>query len=79
MYNQHFQIKLTIRQFHEFLVDKLLKLEPTSKTAISHKSATPKLVKNKFQRRLGIKHKLEGTKDKCQRNKKKRRKCTECF
>jgi len=79
MYNQHhFQKKISIRQFREVIVDKLLKLEPSSINAVSHISATPKLVENRFYRRLSIKHKLEETEDKCRRNRKIRR-CTECY
>jgi len=34
---------------------------------------TPKLVENRFYRKLAIKHKLEKTEDKCQRNRKIRK------
>jgi len=54
-------------------------LEPSSRTAVSHTSATPKLVENRSYRRLAIKHKLEETEDKCHRNRKIRRRCTECY
>lgn len=80
MYNQHnFQKKLTIRQFRQVIVDKLLILEPSYRTGISHTSATPKLVENRFHRRLATKHQQEETEDKCQRNRKIRRRCTECY
>ncbi|KAL4104076.1 hypothetical protein QTP88_019389 [Uroleucon formosanum] len=79
MYNQHnFQKKLSIRQFRELIVDKLLKLEPSSRTTVSQTSATQKLGENRLHRRLALKHKLEETEDKCHRNRKIRR-CTECY
>ncbi|KAL4143907.1 hypothetical protein QTP88_006161 [Uroleucon formosanum] len=80
MYNQHkFQKKLSIRQFRELIVDKLLKLEPSSRTTVSQTSATQKLGENRLHRRLALKHKLEETEDKCHRNRKIRRRCTECY
>ncbi|KAL4103566.1 hypothetical protein QTP88_018927 [Uroleucon formosanum] len=80
MYNQHnFQKKLNIRQFRELIVDKLLKLEPSSRTTVSQTSATQKLGENRLHRRLALKHKLEETEDKCHRNRKIRRRCTECY
>ena len=82
MYNQHnFQKKLSIRQFREVIVYKLLTLEPSYRTGVSHisTSVTPKLVENRFHRRLATKHQLEETEDKCQRNRKIRRRCTECY
>jgi hypothetical protein len=66
MYNEHnFQKKLSIRQFREVIVDKLLTLEPSYRTGVSLISATPKLVENRFLRRLATKHQLEETEDKC--------------
>lgn len=45
IYNRHyFQKKVTICQFREVLVDKLLKLKSTSRTAVSYTSATSKLI-----------------------------------
>lgn len=75
MYNQqHFQKKLTIRQFREVLSDNLLKLEPTSRS-----STIARFGENRSQRRQILKHKLEETEEKCQRNRKIRRRCTECY
>jgi len=44
---------------------KLFKLESTSRTAISHKFTTTKLIENRFQRRIEIKQKLVEPEDKC--------------
>ncbi|KAL4101274.1 hypothetical protein QTP88_021294 [Uroleucon formosanum] len=60
-------------------VDKLLKLEPSSRTTVSQTSATQKLGENRLHRRLALKHKLEETEDKCHRNRKIRRRCIECY
>lgn len=63
MYNQHnFQKKLSICQFQEVIVDKLLTLERSYRTGVSHTSATPKLAENRFYRILATKHQLEETK-----------------
>lgn len=59
-------------------MDNFLKLEPTSKTATLRTSARAKLVNNRFQRSIRMKHNLDGTEDKCQRNRKIRR-CIECY
>ncbi|XP_025197518.1 uncharacterized protein LOC112596230 [Melanaphis sacchari] len=76
MYNeQHFRNKLTIHKFREVLVDKLLELKPTSLRV----SNSEQPLENRFQRRQIIKHKLEETEEKCSRNRKKRKRCIECY
>lgn len=76
MYNeQNFRNKLTIHKFREVLVDKLLELKPTSLRV----SNSEQPLDNRFQRRQLIKHKLEETEEKCSRNRKKRKRCIECY
>ncbi|KAE9529664.1 hypothetical protein AGLY_011760 [Aphis glycines] len=64
-----------IKRSDKWLVDKLLKLKPTS----LHVSNTEQPLDDRFQRRQIDKHKLEEIDEKCSRNRKKRKRCIECY
>jgi archaellin len=81
LYNmKHSNSKLTVKQFRESLIDKILNLRPTSRKLVESTNlniSTPSTSGN--QRRSAPKHKLEVTEEKYPRNRKIRRRCTECY
>ncbi|XP_025420762.1 uncharacterized protein LOC112690873 [Sipha flava] len=81
LYNmKHSNSKLTVKQFRESLIDKILNLRPTSRKLVQSTNlniSTPSTSGN--QRRSAPKHKLEVTEEKYPRNRKIRRRCTECY
>ncbi|XP_025205105.1 piggyBac transposable element-derived protein 4-like [Melanaphis sacchari] len=78
MYNmKYYNSKMNVKQFRESLIDKMLNLRPTSRK-LAQEMSTPKTTGNQ-RRSAAPKHKIEETEEKCARNRKLRKRCTECY
>lgn len=81
MYNmKHYDSKMNVKQFRESLIDKMLNLRPTSRKLAQQMTVpnTPKSTGNQ-RRSAAPKHKIEETEEKCPRNRKLRKRCSECY
>lgn len=81
LYNmKHSNSKLSVKQFRESLIDKMLNLRPTSRKLVQRTDLDISTTSTRGNQRTSApKHKLEITEEKCPRNRKIRRRCTECY
>lgn len=77
---KHNDSKMNVKQFHESLIDKMLDLKPTSRKLPQQMKMpnTPQSTGNQ-RRSAAPKHKIEETEEKCPRNRKLRKRCSECY
>ncbi|XP_029347881.1 piggyBac transposable element-derived protein 4-like [Acyrthosiphon pisum] len=77
---KHNDSKMNVKQFRESLIDKMLDLKPTSRK-LPQQMTTPNTLKSTGNQRRSAapKHKIEETEEKCPRNRKLRKRCSECY
>lgn len=77
---KHNDSKMNVKQFRESLIDEMLDLRSTSRK-LSQQMTVPNTLKSTGNQRRSVapKHKLEETEEKCPRNKKLRKRCSECY
>lgn len=84
LYNiKHSVSELTVKQFRETLIDKTLNLRPTSRKLVQETKENncnnASMSNTGNQKRSAPNRKLQETEEKCSRNRKLRKRCTECY